>query len=157
MRASVPAITAVTLLLLSGLISVGCATGKHQSGNLARVIAQQLKEYGADLPHINLQLPAIGIDQMYTSWRWESDPGGFILTFQDGAFDGVLYQMKQIAGEPQSTPDAAVHLWQVDHVAHLDLVRLPSGKAQLTCRRLVGPSIARATRQTAPDGPERQP
>lgn len=110
MRAGgVPAIKALTLVLLSGLITVGCATGRPQSGNLARVIAQQLKEYGAELPHINLQLPAIGIDQMYTSWRWEGDPGGFILTFQDGAFNGVLYPMKQIAGEPQATSDAAVH------------------------------------------------
>jgi hypothetical protein len=118
------------------LLTAGCATGKHQSGNLARVIAANLREYGADLPHINLEQPAIGIDQMYTSWRWVRDPGGFSLTFNDGAFNGVLYQMKQIAGNPLPAKDSGVHIWQVDGVAHLDLVRLPSGRAQLTCRRL---------------------
>lgn len=132
------------LILLSGLITVGCATRSHQSGNLARVIAGNLKEYGAELPHINLQQPAIGIDQMYTSWRWEGDPGGFTLTFRDGAFDGVLYQVKQIAGEPQPASDGIVSIWQVDQIAHLDLVRLPSGKVQLTCRRLAGPADAMA-------------
>lgn len=84
---------------------------------------------------------------MYTSWRWEGDPGGFILTFLDGAFEGVLYQMKQIAGEPQPASAAAVHIWKVDQVAHLDLVRLPNGKTQLTCRRLAGPADAMAATQ----------
>lgn len=122
--------------LIVGLLAAGCAAGKHQSGNLARVIAANLREYGADLPHINLEQPAIGIDQMYTSWREEADPGGFCLTFRDGAFNGVLYQMKQIAGNPLSAKDDGINIWQVDGVAHLDLVRLPSGRAQLTCRRL---------------------
>lgn len=124
----------------------GCVTGKHQNGNLARVIAQQLTEYGAEFPHINLQQPGIGIDQMYTSWRWEADPGGFSLTFRDGAFEGVLHQMKQIAGEPEATSDGRMHVWRVGEAAHVDLVRLPSGEALLTCRRLAGP--ARATMAT---------
>jgi len=145
------------LVLLSGLLAVGCAAGKHESGNLARVIAQQLKEYGAELPHMNLLQPAIGIDQMYTSWRWEGDPGGFILTFREGAFEGVLYQIKEIAGEPQPASAAAVHIWTVDQVAHLDLVRLPNGKVQLTCRRLASPANAMAASPTALDGHERQP
>lgn len=145
------------LVLLSGLITVGCATGKHESGNLARVIAQQLKDYGAELPHINLQQPAIGIDQMYTSWRWEGDPGGFVLTFREGAFEGVLYQMEQIAGEPKPACDPAVHIWNVDQVAHLDLVRLPNGKAQLTCRRLANLANAVAASPPALDRHGRQP
>jgi len=130
--------------LVLGVLVTGCATGQHQSGNLARVIAQSLKEYGADLPHINLQQPAIGIDQMYTSWRWATDPGGFSLTFRDGAFEGVLYQMKQIAGEPMPAQVDDVYVWLVDHVAHVDLVRLPNGRAQLTCRRLAAPANAMA-------------
>lgn len=141
---------AISHLLIVGSLAVGCATGRHQSGNLARVIAQQLKEYGASLPHIHLQQPAIGIDQMYTSWRWQRDPGGFSLTFRDGAFEGVVYQMKQIAGEPRISPDNTRHVWQVDHVAHLDLVRLPDGKVQLTCRRLAEPSGVLSTARNTP-------
>ena len=137
--------------LALGLITAGCATGNHQSGNLARAIAANLREYGADLPHINLEQPAIGIDQMYTSWRWEGDPGGFTLTFNDGAFDGVLYQMKQIAGNPLPAKDAGINIWQVDGVAHLDLVRLRSGKAQLTCRRLPIPPSAMAINEKTAD------
>jgi hypothetical protein len=138
-----PPMKAIFPSLIVGVLNAGCSTGKHQSGNLARVIAGNLREYSADLPHINLEQPAIGIDQMYTSWRWEGDPGGFRLTFKDGKYDGVLYQMKQIAGNPLPAIDGEVHIWQVEGVAHLDLVRLPSGKTQLTCRRLpIHPVVA---------------
>lgn len=125
------------LLLLAGL-AAGCATGTKQSGNLARALAQPLKEYGAPLPGVRLDLPSLGIDQLYTSWRETRDPGGFQLTFSGGVWDGVLHQVKTLAGKPWSSPDGSLHIWQIERVAQLDLTRLPDGRAQLTCRRLPG-------------------
>lgn len=122
------------------LTSVGCATSQRQSGNLAWVVAHQLRDYGATLPHLTFDQPSMGgIAQMYTSWRWQSDPGGFSLTFNDGKFDGVLFQMKQIAGTPRVTSDGQVHTWLIDQAAHVDLVRLPKGGVRMTCRRLAPP------------------
>lgn len=142
---------ASAIFALLVLTAVGCATGQRQSGNLARVVAYQLRDYGARLPHITFDQPSMGgIAQMYTSWHWQSDPGGFSLTLQGGAFDGVLFQLKQIAGEPRVTPDGLVHTWVVDDAAHLDLVRLPDRMIRMTCRRLAPHTSDLATTRPNP-------
>lgn len=137
-------------LALALVAASGCATGQRQHGNLARALLHPLMDYGARFPRIDLESPGIGVDQMYTSWRQENDPGGFRMVFREGALGGVLHQVQQIAGPPQATTDGPSWVWLVDGVAHIDLVQLPDGRGQLTCRRLAPNPTALATTPTLP-------
>ncbi|MGE3312086.1 MAG: hypothetical protein AB7O66_19140 [Limisphaerales bacterium] len=122
------------LLLLAATIA-GCATPSREQGNLARHLVANLQEYGADFPHIDLTQPAIGIPQLHTSWKSRTDPGGFVLEFRAGTFDYVEHQVREIAGRGDAASPTVV-VWDIQGVAHLDLVQLADGRAQLTCRRV---------------------
>jgi hypothetical protein len=127
--------------LVLAAVLAGCATAKRESGSLARFLVSSLREHGAQILHVDLEQPSIGVPQLYTSWRARKDPGGFTLEFREGTFDYVENQVRSIAGDGVALSTDLL-AWDIEHVAHLDLVRLSNGRTQLTCRRIPARAVS---------------